>query len=92
MPVSVGGLSAITNPVTGDSVPLTGRLAFVDSPQYSSRREEDLHWNLFSPRFGIAYRANPQTVVRSGYGISYFPAEITADSPMPAPSTRLLPV
>ncbi|MGB0123554.1 MAG: carboxypeptidase-like regulatory domain-containing protein [Silvibacterium sp.] len=85
VPVTIGGLASINNPVTGDAVPLTGRLAFVDSPQYSSRREEDLHWNLFSPRVGIAYRANPQTVVRSGYGISYFPAEITADSPGASP-------
>jgi hypothetical protein len=83
--VNVGGLSAITNPVTGASVPLTGQLAFVDSPQYGSRREEQLHWLLFSPRVGFAYRLNDNTVVRSGYGISYFPAEITADSPSNSP-------
>ncbi|MBI3682123.1 MAG: TonB-dependent receptor, partial [Acidobacteria bacterium] len=29
--------------------------------------------NNFGPRFGIAYRLNEQTVVRAGYGISYFP-------------------
>ena len=83
--VSVGGLGAITNPVTGQSVPLTGQLAFVDSPQSPSRREEALHWLLFSPRVGVAYRVDPKTVVRSGYGISYLPAEITADSPGASP-------
>ncbi len=83
--VSIGGLTTVTNPVTGSSVPLTGRLAFVASPQYGSRREEQLHWNLFSPRVGFAYRIDPETVIRTGYGISYFPAEMTADSPGNSP-------
>jgi hypothetical protein len=83
--VTIGGLSSITDPVTGDSVPLTGQLAYVDSSQYSSRREEALHWKLFSPRLGFAYRVDPKTVVRSGYGISFFPAEMTADSPGASP-------
>ena len=84
-PVTINGLSQITNPVTGSGVPLTSQLVFVASPQYSSRREEQLHWNVFSPRLGFAYRVDPQTVVRSGYGISFFPAEITADSPAGSP-------
>jgi hypothetical protein len=29
--------------------------------------------NNFAPRIGIAYRLNPTTVVRAGYGRSYFP-------------------
>jgi outer membrane receptor protein involved in Fe transport len=83
--VTVGGISSISNPVTGAAVPLTAQLAFVNSSQYHSRREEALHWKLFSPRLGFAYRADPRTVVRSGYGISFFPAEITADSPGNSP-------
>jgi len=79
--VTVGGLSSIANPVTGAAVPLTGRLVFVHSPEYRPRREESLHWNLFSPRLGFAFRFDPRTVLRSGYGISYFPAEMTADAP-----------
>ena len=84
-PVTVGGISSITNPVTGAAVPLTGQLAFVDSPQYHPRREEELHYKLFSPRLGFAYRFDPKSVIRSGYGISWFPAEITADSPGASP-------
>ena len=64
--VSVGGLTSITNPQTGAAVPLTGELALVNSPQYKSRREESLHWLLFSPRVGFAYRLDSKTVVRSG--------------------------
>jgi hypothetical protein len=84
-PVSIGGLTSITNPVSGTSVPLTGQLAFVNSPQYASRREEALHWKLFSPRLGFAYRVDDRTVVRSGYGVSFFPADVTADSPAGSP-------
>jgi len=29
--------------------------------------------NDFAPRVGIAYQLNPKTVVRAGYGRSYFP-------------------
>ena len=83
--VTIGSLSSITNPVTGNAVPLTGQLAFVDSSAYAPRREEALHWMLYSPRLGIAYRLDPKTVIRSGYGISFFPAEITADSPGNSP-------
>lgn len=88
--VVIGGLSAITNPVTGAAVPISGRLAFVDSPQYGSRREEALHWKLFSPRLGFAYRFRPRTVLRSGYGISFFPPEMTADSPGASPINAAL--
>ena len=83
--VTVGGLSSIRNPVSGATLPLTGQLVFVDSPQYASRREEALHWKLFSPRLGFAFRADPRTVLRSGYGISFFPSEMTADSPGASP-------
>lgn len=85
--VSLGsnGLSSIANPETGAAVPLTGQLAFVNSAAYKSRREESQHWKLFSPRVGFAYRIDPSTVVRSGYGISYFPSEITSDSPSASP-------
>ena len=83
--VSIGGMNAITNPVTGNSVPLTGRLAFVNSSEYHSRREEALHWDLFAPRLGLAYGVTPTTVVRAGYGVSYLPAQITADSPGASP-------
>jgi hypothetical protein len=70
-----------TNPVSGTSMPTVGGLALVASPEYPSRREEALHWKLFSPREGFDYRLDPNTVVRGGYGIAYLPAEITSDGP-----------
>lgn len=79
------GLPNFTNPVTGTSQPTLGGLAFVASPQYGSRREEDLHWKLFSPREGFDYRVDANTVVRGGYGINFLPAEFTADGPGGSP-------
>ena len=84
-PSAPSPLGSIFNPALGTNQTLTGNLAFVDSPQYPSRREEALHWHLFSPRLGFAYRVSDKTVVRSGYGISFLPAEITADSPGGSP-------
>jgi len=31
------------------------------------------YYKSFAPRLGIAYRFNPKTVVRTGFGMSYFP-------------------
>ena len=83
--VTIGNLSSIADPLTGSVETLSGRLVFVDSAEYLSRREESMHWLLFSPRLGFNYRFDPKTIVRSGYGISFFPAEITADSPASSP-------
>jgi hypothetical protein len=81
LPNLATNLGSVTNPVTGASQPVVGGLAFVASPQSPSRREQLLDWKLFSPRVGFAYRLDGRTVVRGGYGISYLPAEITADGP-----------
>jgi hypothetical protein len=70
-----------TNPVTNTSNATVGGLVYVASPQYGSRREEQLHWKLFSPREGFSYRLDGKTVVRGGYGIAFLPAEMTADGP-----------
>jgi hypothetical protein len=78
-------LGSVTNPYTGTSTPIAGGLAYVASTQYPSRREETQHWKLFSPRIGMNYRIDPKMVVRGGYGISFLPAAVTADSPGNSP-------
>lgn len=87
-PVTIGGLQSIQNPVTGASQPLTGRAALVASPEYPSRRDETLHWKLFAPRLGVAYQANPQTVFRLGYGVTYLPPSLTQSGPQLSPINR----
>ena len=86
-PLNIGGVSSYTNPV-GNTVPLTGQAALLDSPLHPSRREESLHWKTFSPRLGVAYRFDSKSVVRAGYGISFFPAVLDQDGPQLSSLTR----
>ena len=60
LPNLATNLGSVTNPVTKASVPVVGGLAFVASPQYGSRREEQLHWKLWSPRVGFDYRLDSE--------------------------------
>ena len=86
-PLTVGNVSSYTNPV-GATVQLKGVGALLDSPLHPSRREESLHWKTFSPRLGVAYRFDPHSVVRLGYGISFFPAVLDQDGPQLSSLTR----
>jgi outer membrane receptor protein involved in Fe transport len=86
-PLTIGGISSYTNPL-GASVPLKGVAALVASPLYPSRREESLHWKTFSPRVGFAYRVDPNSVIRAGYGISFFPAALDQAGPQLSSLTR----
>lgn len=52
---------------------ITGGLAYTNSPQYSGRDWQNLHWKLFSPRLGLIYALNNSTSIRAGYGLSYLP-------------------
>ena len=58
-------------------LPLHGQVALTNSPQYPSRYEQTLHWRLFSPRIGFAYRLPANTVVRGGFGLTYIPSDVT---------------
>ncbi|AXC13334.1 Oar protein [Acidisarcina polymorpha] len=86
-PLSVGGVSSYVDPL-GNTVQLKGTAALVASPLYPSRREESLHWKTFSPRVGFAWRFDPESVIRAGYGISYFPAVLDQDGPQLSSLTR----
>lgn len=44
----------------------------------NSRALVNLDGNNFAPRFGFAYAKNSATVIRGGYGISYFPDKFGA--------------
>ena len=86
-PLTLGGVSSYTDPL-GNEVQLKGVAALLNSPLHPSRREESLHWKTFSPRLGIAYRVDSKSVVRAGYGISFFPAVLDQDGPQLSSLTR----
>jgi outer membrane receptor protein involved in Fe transport len=81
LPDAASPLGVINNTTLGTQQTLRGKLALVGSSDYPSRREENLHWLLFSPRVGFAYRLTDKMVVRSGYGISYLPSTLSQDGP-----------
>jgi hypothetical protein len=80
-PDQASPLGSILNPVTGQQQNLVGNIALTGTPSWPSDREDYLHWKLFSPRVGLAYRLTDRTVLRGGYGISYPPTTVSQDGP-----------
>jgi hypothetical protein len=69
-------MTQATNPVlqtAGLNYP--GDAVLVNSDRYKNSTNQVPHWDLFSPRFGVAYRLNDKTVLRSGFGTSYAPGD-----------------
>jgi hypothetical protein len=85
LPNQASPIGSIDNPVTGQTQQVMGNVALVNSPDWKSQREDNLHWKLFSPRLGFAYRLTDKTVLRGAYGISYPPATLSQDGPNLSP-------
>ena len=68
-----------------------GDVVLVNSPRYQDRHNKQPHYDLFSPRVGIAYRLTPKTVIRTGFGIFYAPGDIEQNaSPYAAPINQAI--
>ncbi len=85
LPNQPSPLGSFFNPVTGQTQQLVGNVALVGSSAWKSQREDNLHWKLFSPRIGLAYRLTDKTVLRGAYGISYPPSTLSQDGPNLSP-------
>jgi outer membrane receptor protein involved in Fe transport len=85
LPNQASPLGSFFNSVTGQQQQLTGNVALLKTPAWPSGREDDLHWKLFSPRLGLAYRLTDKTVLRAAYGISYPPPTLGQDGPNLSP-------
>jgi len=68
------------SPVAGAlSMPnLKGEFAAVNSPAYSSRSPFS-PWKNVSPRIGLSYQLDRNTVIRTGYGMFYLPVDVRWD-------------
>jgi hypothetical protein len=66
-PKSAGGFSNYD--------PTTNSLVIAGVGSNPSNLGLQTRYSYFAPRFGLAYRASEQTVVRGGFGISYTPFE-----------------
>jgi hypothetical protein len=90
-------LTKATNPVVSAAgLNYPGDVVLVNSDRYHYGTNQIPHWDLFSPRFGAAYRLNEKTVARAGFGISFAPGdamqyEQPATSPMNGASTSWVP-
>jgi Carboxypeptidase regulatory-like domain len=63
----------------GNAFPsLKGGFDLVSSSRHSSRSAFP-NWNHVSPRIGFSYQLDPNTVIRTGYGMFYLPVDIRWD-------------
>ncbi len=58
-----------------NGAPVMGAFVLVNSPDHPERGLRPEQWRLFAPRVGIAYRLTDRTVIRTGGGIFYVPAD-----------------
>ena len=72
------------------NLPLKGSLALVNSAEYPGRHVQNVSYKLFSPRFGLAYRATNKWVIRTGFGINYLPIDVVFNaSPANSPTQSI---
>src|SRR5439155_13433733 len=62
--------------VTLGGQPVKGAFVLVNSENHPERGLRPEHYKLFAPRVGIAYRLNDKTVIRTGGGIFFIPANV----------------
>ncbi len=63
-----------TNPLAGPTgLNLPGNVVLVNTPAYPHRTNLLPHYDLFSPRLGLAYRLTEDFVIRSGFSLLYAP-------------------
>jgi hypothetical protein len=87
--LAVSAVGATTNYALANQ---KGLLALVNSSDYPSRYDQQLKWNLFSPRVGFAYRVTNKTVIKSGFGMSLLPSNASgSQSPISTASNSVTP-
>jgi hypothetical protein len=57
--------------------------------EISSTMGVDTDYKDFSPRVGFAYEITPKTVIRGGYGMSWYPLEVGSSAAGTAPSNAI---
>jgi hypothetical protein len=74
-------LEAVSNPTTA----LSSALKIAGVNGVSATAGIPTQYNNVAPRLGFAYSARPTTVVRGGYGLSYFPGNYTSNGDLKNP-------
>src|SRR6202041_3012095 len=68
-------LEAVANPAAATST----ALKIAGANGVSARAGIPTQFNNIAPRVGFAFSARPSTVIRGGYGLSYFPGNYTSN-------------
>src|ERR1700686_1768297 len=74
-PTEASPLLALSPAVAAAFPNLKGGFDLVNSGRHSSRTAFP-SWNHVSPRLGVSYQLDQNTVIRSGYGIFYLPVDV----------------
>jgi Carboxypeptidase regulatory-like domain len=74
-PTEASPLLAMSSAVTNAFPNLKGGYDLVASGRHSSR-SPFASWNHVSPRIGVSYQLDQNTVIRTGYGMFYLPVDI----------------
>ena len=69
-------LNPALNGILVNGQPVYGAADFINTSQHPEIGLKTEHFDLFAPRLGIAYRLNDRTVIRTGAGIYFLPANL----------------
>lgn len=88
--IVVPSAKSVSPPYVQSSVPLSWPVysqvsAFAADVGINSKYLRRVDYNQFAPRVGLAYRVDPRTVIRAGYGIFYLPLDGNRESEFESP-------
>src|SRR5262249_25705525 len=69
-------INPVTKNVTINGQPIKSAFVLVNTPDHPERGLRPEVWNKVAPRLGIAYRLSDKTVIRTGAGIFFSPANV----------------
>jgi len=69
-------VNPVLSGITVQGHPVMGAFDLVNSSKHSERGLYPEQWRLVAPRLGIAYRVTDRTVIRTGAGIFFIPADV----------------
>ncbi len=69
-------VNPVLGPISVNGTPVLGAYDLVGTPQHPALGLRPEHFTNFSPRLGLAFRMNDNTVLRAGWGKFVIPADL----------------
>ncbi len=88
--IVVPSAKSVSPPYVQSSVPLSWPVysqvsVYANDVGINPKYLRKVDYNHFAPRVGLAYRLNPKTVIRTGYGLFYVPLDGNRESEFESP-------